>query len=205
MYSWIAKNINKGVWNHNNKSAVRTLYDYYNKDIYFTTKDESLAYNEKLGNFTSFYSYEDLDFMICFKDLTYQIKNNEFWKLHKGDEYTNIFGIPRDYSITLIANPNFILDKVFDSVEFRTNGTESFEFSSFNELKSNNPFNKLIVENEYQKSETTKSLKKKFRTWRWSIGRDNRDRIRNMWSKITLEGSRNDELRVYDIAVNYYY
>ena len=205
MYSWIVKNINKGVWNHNNKSAVRTLYDYYNKDIYFTTKDESLAYNEKLGNFTSFYSYEDLDFMLCFKDLTYQIKNNEFWKLHKGDEYTNIFGIPRDYSITLIANPNFILDKVFDSVEFRTNGTESFEFSSFNELKSNNPFNKLIVENEYQKSETTKLLKKKFRTWRWSIGRDNRDRIRNMWSKITLEGNRNDELRVYDIAVNYYY
>ena len=133
MYSWIVKNINKGVWNHNNKSAVRTLYDYYNKDIYFTTKDESLAYNEKLGNFTSFYSYEDLDFMLCFKDLTYQIKNNEFWKLHKGDEYTNIFGIPRDYSITLIANPNFTLDKVFDSVEFSTNGTESFEFSSFNE------------------------------------------------------------------------
>lgn len=205
MYSWITKNINKGIWSNKNKYAIRTLYDYYNKDIYFTTKDESLAYNEKLGNFTSFYSYNDLDFILCFKDSTYQIRNNEFWKLHGNNEYNRFFDTPQNYSITLIANPNFTLDKVFDSVEFNTNGTEEFKPMNFNELTSNNPFNKLIVENEYQKSETTNSLKKKFRIWRWNIGRDNRDRIRNMWSKITLEGNKNSELRLYNIMVNYYY
>ena len=97
---------------------------------------------------------------------------------------------------------------MFDTIEFRTNGIEYFT----NWKADSYPFNSLVTTNEYQTAiSTTSSLKKKFRTWRWQIGRSNtfsnkfkRDRIRNPWAKITMSGNSENEVRLYDIVVTYY-
>lgn len=202
MYSWINKNISKSPWNLNNNS-IRVLYDRNTSDIYFTNNKEALAFNEQLGAFSSFYSYPNVDWLFTLNNHSYQICENKIWKLQGGDNYSTFFGAKKDYSLSIIANPEFQSDKIFDTLEFRTNGVESF-----NNWKADSyPFNSLVTTNEYQSAmSTTSSLKKKFRIWRWQIGRNNnnRDRIRNPWAKITMSGNNNTEVRLYDMAVTYY-
>lgn len=207
MYSWINSNVSLASWNPKDYGAIRTFYDRNNSDIYFTTSIDSLAFNERLGAFSSFYDYGKVDWMFNIEGNTYQIKGNKVWKLHGGEDYSTFFGKKKEYSLAIIANSEFQLDKMFDTVEFRTNGIEHFT----NWEADSYPFNSLVTTNEYQTAvSTTSSLKKKFRTWRWQIGRNNifgkfkRDRIRNPWAKITMSGNSDNEVRLYDMVVTYY-
>lgn len=207
MYSWINSNVSLASWNLEDYGAIRTFYDRNNSDIYFTTSTDSLAFSERLGAFSSFYDYGKVEWMFNVEGNTYQIKDSTIWKLHGGEDYGIFFGENKGYSLAVIANPEFQLDKIFDTVEFRTNGTEHFT----NWEADNYPFNFLVTTNEYQTAtSTTSSLKKKFRTWRWQVGRNNpfgkfkRDRIRNPWAKIAMSGNSNKEMRLYDIVVTYY-
>lgn len=209
MYSWINKNISKSPWNLNNNS-IRVLYDRNTSDIYFTNNKEALAFNEQLGAFSSFYSYPNVDWLFTLNNDSYQICKSKVWKLQGGNLYSVFFNANEDYSLSVIANPEFQSDKIFDTVEFRTNGIEHF----INWKTENYPFDSLITTNEYQSAvSTTSSLRKKFRIWRWQIGRNNlnnlfgefkRDRIRNPWAKITMVGNSDTEVRLYDLAVTYY-
>lgn len=197
-------------WKPSYFNSIKSIYDPATKDIYFTTSSEALAFNEVLGKFTSFYSYERVPYLFTIKGSTYQIQSNidmqstSIWKMHSNTKFNNFFGNNKDYSVSIIANPEFSADKIFDTIEFRTNDTSTIKYGK----ASYYPFNTLKVENEYQSSKaSTKTLKKKFRTWRWQVGRDDkkgRDRIRNPWAKFTLEGDSNDELKVYDMNVIYY-
>lgn len=207
MYSWINNNVSLTSWNPEDYGAIRTFYDKNNSDIYFTTSTDSLAFSERLGAFSSFYDYGKVGWMFNVGGNTYQIKDSKVWKLQGGEDYGIFFGENKGYSLAVIANPEFQLDKIFDTVEFRTNGIEHF----INWEADSYPFNSLVTTNEYQTAiSTTSSLKKKFRTWRWQVGRNNlfgkfkRDRIRNPWAKIAMSGNSNKEMRLYDIVVTYY-
>lgn len=207
MYSWINNNVSLTSWNLEDYGAIRTFYDRNNSDIYFTTSTDSLAFSERLGAFSSFYDYGKVEWMFNVEGNTYQIKGNKIWKLQGGKDYGIFFGENKGYSLAVIANPEFQLDKIFDTLEFRTNGVESFN----NWEADSYPFNSLVTTNEYQTAiSTTSSLKKKFRTWRWQVGRNNlfgkfkRDRIRNPWAKIEMSGNSNKEVRLYDMVVTYY-
>lgn len=202
MYSWINKNISKSPWNLNNKS-LRVLYDRNTSDIYFTNNEEALAFNEQLGAFSSFYSYPSVSWLFTLNNHSYQVYNNGVWELQGGDSYSKFFNESKDYSLSIIANPEFQSDKMFDTLEFRTDGAEPFNKGR----TENYPFNSLVTTDEYQSAvSTTSSLKKKFRIWRWQIGRNtnSRDRIRNPWAKITMTGNSSTEIRLYDLIVNYY-
>ena len=208
MYSWIKNNTSTVKWSPYNSDTIRTLYDRGNGDVYFTTTAEALSFNERLGAFSSFYDYSGVSWLLNMGDTTYQVKNNQFWKLHESDTYCTFFGNHSDYGVSVIANQDFQQDKTFDTIEFRTDGVETFT----NNKSDNNkyPFYGVWVENEYQESVTdTRTLKKKFRTWRWQFDRNSkngftRDRIRNPWAKITLKGDSTEEVRLYDMVIPYY-
>lgn len=211
MYSWLNTHISSTSWNPTNNNTIRVLYDKLTKDIYFTSNTEALAFNEKLGNFSSIYNYGNVSFLFTLENNSYQVynsyTNNTLYELQAGDEYCNFFNNKYNYHVTLIANQEFQQDKVFDTVEFRTDGTEYIN----NGVANDYPFIKLTAQNEYQSSiSNTTNLKKKFRTWRWRIGRHGilnntrKDRIRNNWVQITLEGNRTDSIKLYDTVITYY-
>lgn len=206
MSSWIKefKDIDDYSWKPGNFNSIRSLYDSNTKDIYFTTKDTALAFNEIIGKFTSFYSYDNVSNLFNIKGKTYQIRDKEIWELQGGEDYNKFFSkTPSDYSIEIIANSEFSTDKIFDSIEFRTNDIATINYGKAKENEY--PFKELVAKNEYQLAiSTIDKLKKKFRTWRWQVGRDGRDRIRNPWAKFTLKGNNTNELKLYDINVAYY-
>ena len=103
---------------------------------------------------------------------------------------------------------------ISDTMEYTTTS----DVAKINNWKADYyPFDTLNVSNEYQEGNNIASgttIKKKFRTWRWQIPRNNkknedgiitnRDRIRNMWAKIRLSKNYNSPLSIYDINVAYY-
>ena len=205
------------LWNYNNAKdfvdSIKLEYDSTTSDLYIINKDTALAYNELLGEFTSFYDYGSVLYWINLEDKSLQIYNDGMYEAYKGDYGT--FKGKRNSSavIEFIANGDFDSDKVFETVEFTTN-----DISKINSWKADYyPFDTLEVSNEYQRGKNEASstnVKKKFRTWRWQIPRNskknedgiitNRDRIRNMWAKIRLSKNYSSPLSIYDINVAYY-
>lgn len=205
------------LWNYNNAEnfvdSIKLEYDSTTSDLYIINKDTALAYNELLGEFTSFYDYGSVLYWINLEDKSLQIYNDRMYEAYKGDYGT--FKGKRNSSavIEFIANGDFDSDKVFETIELTTS-----DIAKINNWKADcYPFDTLEVSNEYQRGKNEASstnVKKKFRTWRWQIPRNNkknedgiitnRDRIRNMWAKIRLSKNYNSPLSIYDINVAYY-
>lgn len=204
------------LWNYENRSnfidSIKLEYDSTTYDLYIVSKNIALAYNELLGEFTSFYNYGSTLYWINLNNKSLQINKDDIYEAYKG-EYGIFYGSPTNATIEFIANSEFDLDKIFETVELTTSDT-----ARINNRESNYyPFDTLEISNEYQRGKNEASstnVKKKFRTWRWQIPRNskknedgiitNRDRIRNMWAKIKLSKNYNSPLSIYDINVAYY-
>lgn len=183
-------------------------YDPLLKDVYSVTSLEAVNFNENLESFMSFYDYGNVSHLMYVGSSVYQYSraDNSIWKIHSSDQYNTYFGIPMSWNIELIANPEFTSEKVFDTIEFRADDITSFNKVN-GTMESISPFSSLKASNEYQKSETgINTLKKKFRIWRWSLGRSGRDRIENPWVKISITGNKDytSKFSMYDTVVTYY-
>lgn len=204
------------LWNYENSSdfidSIKLEYDSTTYDLYIVSRDTALAYNELLGEFTSFYNYGSTLYWINLNNKSLQINKDGIYEAYKG-EYGICYNRYTSANIEFIVNSEFDLDKIFETVELTTSDT-----AKINNWKADYyPFDTLEVSNEYQRGKNKASytnVKKKFRTWRWQIPRNskknedgivtNRDRIRNMWAKIRLSKKYNSPLSIYDINVAYY-
>lgn len=184
-----------------NKKTFVAYHDALYDDIYFTNKYHSIVFNEKLKAFTSFYSYERTPYMFNYMNklyaLYYQEYNNDettsLWSQHTGNYYSIYGGHSIKFWITLLSNPDYMYDKIYNFIEFQedcfiNNGTDYSDYSP-----NTTAYEFLDCENEYQHTQTGgSSMKQRFNLWRMNIGRDtsnNRDRMRGAWCKITLSGT----------------
>ena len=215
-HSWINSKLdNINIWNPVDFKGFVTYRDKINGDIFFISKDECLAFSESLGQFTSFYSYENTPYFINLKDRGIAINttfNNPMYNiwLHNEGDYNMYFNKYQPFYTTIIANPDMPRDKIFNNIEFRAD--------SWNDnTLLNTTFDTLTTWNEYQKGITTLTnvlgkpspLKKKFRIWRTNIPRDisnNMDRMRNPWLyiKLSMENENINKTLLHDMIVYYY-
>ena len=185
-------------WNPQTLYSIKTSYDPINKEVLFSTKDETLSYSEQLQTFMSFYDF-NIDYFTTLQgnSLILTNNNNNIYEYQKG--YHNFyFGKIAPYSIEFISNPDPLNDKVFNTLEFRSDSWYDYGESNTGQLADFETFDKLYVKNEYQNIKTNlvynkyglSNLKKRFRIWKTQIPRDQKypkDRIRNTWTKIKLE------------------
>lgn len=213
-HSWInSRSNNTDVWGPYGFNNFVTYYDKVNSDVFFISKDECLAFSEPLGQFTSFYSYEGSPYFSNIKDKGIFIHPCDgvykLWMHNEGD-YNMFFDKYCPFYTTIIANPDEPVDKIFDTIEFRSDSWDS-------DSLLNSTFDTLTVWNEYQRGTTSlvntigrpSSLKKKFRVWRALVPRDEankRDRIRNTWAyiKLSMENKNTNKTILHDIIVNYF-
>lgn len=220
-HSWINK-VSKGIniWNPIDFNGFVTYHDKVNGDVFFINKNECLGYSEVLGQFTSFYSYENTPYFTNLQDrgIAFNVANNvekygtmyRAWVHNEGD-YNMFFGEYKPFYTTVIANPDMQFDKIFNNLEFRADS-----WDKDNNLL-NTTFDTLDVWNEYQQGrldlvnvpDRPSSLKKKFRIWRTNIPRDvsnNRDRMRNPWLYIKLSMNKEniDKTILHDMVVHYF-
>lgn len=210
-HSWINKSSKSiSIWNPVDFNSFISYYDKTNGDVFFISKDECLAFSEPLGQFSSFYSYENTPYFVNIKDMGLWIRDGRLW-LHNEGDYNMFFGNYQPFYTTVIANPDMNRDKVFNNIEFRSDSWDE------RGCLVNTTFDTLEVWNEYQYGTALlddapgrpSNLKRKFRIWRANIPRDMnnmRDRIRNPWVYIKL--SRNcentDKTILHDLVVHYF-
>ena len=215
-HSWInseSKSLN--IWNPVDFNNFVTYYDKTNGDVLFINKSNCLAFSEPLGQFSSFYSYENTPFFVNLEDRGLFInKDSEgLYKpwLHNEGEYNMFFGEYQPFYTTVIANPNATTDKIFNNLEFRTDS-----WNSKGELL-NTTFDTLTTWNEYQEGVASltnvlgrpSDLKRKFRVWRANIPRaraNGRDRMRNPWLyiKLSMDKENNNKTILHDMVVHYF-
>ena len=214
-HSWMEKVSNDNEpWNPGKFNNFITYYDDVNKDVFFITKDECLAFSEILGQFSSFYSYENTPFFANINGTRVWIKDSKIWK-HNAGEYNKFFDVEKPYYTTVIVNPNPLTDKIFSTIEFRAD-------SYSGDTLVNRTFNTLEVWNEYQRGKETltnikdvpSNLKRKFRIWRANVPRSSengRDRMRNPWLYIKLakehidkDNINTDKTILHDMTVSYF-
>lgn len=169
-------------------------YDKLNQEVLLIDSKEALAYSEKFNRFTSFYDYEGATFFDYMQDVGIWLKSNklgntEVWQ-HQAGEYCNFFGENKPFSMTLIANQESQMDKIFTNLEFRACVEDEGAYDeSTDKFVPSLPFDTLEAWDEYQhgilslsnKNKANKLthgllsgiLSRKFRVWRCDIPRDN--------------------------------
>ena len=196
--------------------SFKSFYDKNEKDIYFTTEKYCLGYSEKLGQFTSFYDYTDVETMFNIGTGFYSIKadnvGDQSIYQHSVGNYNEFYGEIKPYHLTIISNEDPQVDKVFTNLDYRADF-----FDSNNNYLENESFDTLEVWNEYQRGKETlkyskfrpSNLKKKFRMWGANIPRDKKnklDRMRNPWLyiKLSKETPGTSKMELHDIVVKYF-
>jgi hypothetical protein len=218
----------RDIWNPMDFDNFITHYDRMNQDLLFTGNNCCLAYSEKLGTFTSFYSYEGTPYLINLDNTGIWVRNgNGICTLHKHNagRYCEFFGKAMPYWMTLIGNPEPEKDKVFTNIELRASMDDDGIL----------PFDSIEVWNEYQHGiaslsnsnghramlhhalDNTSSLKRRFRIWRCDVPRDNAplesdslrgvsrisrhplDRMRNPWVYMRMQKDSNESFNKTEI------
>lgn len=216
-HSWInEKSKDVSIWNPVDFEGFTTYYDKVNSDVFFISKEECLGYSEPLGQFTSFYSYENTPYFTNLEDrgISFNVGGNDTlyrpW-LHNEGDYNMFFGVYQPFYTTVIANPDMQADKVFNNLEFRADSWDK------NGNLLNTTFDTLTTWNEYQEGvvdltnipNRPSTLKKKFRIWRANIPRakaNGRDRMRNPWLyvKLSMEKENTNKTILHDMMVHYF-
>ena len=213
--SWIRKTSKIGLWNPRDFAGFITYYDKTNEDVLFINDTDCLAYSETLGQFSSFYNYENTPYLMNLNDKALTIHKDSGGKykvwLQNGGDYNMFYGEYKPFYTTVIVNPDITKDKIFNNIEFRA---DSWDMEG---TITEDTFDTLKVWNEYQEgiADLTRelgrpsTLKKKFRIWRANIPRDksnNRDRIRNPWAylKLSKEKENTNKTILHDMVVSYF-
>lgn len=216
MSSWFKNYNHLDKWDPAGFGNITSYYDPLTLDLMLITKDTALAFNEFTGSYSSFYTYGNTPYMVNIDNKRYAIHDNRIWELRAGD-FNYFFGEYKPFSTTVIANQDMPKDKIFNTLEFRSN---SWDESG---MVTDNTFDKLRVWNEYQCGESElsttgilPSLRRKFRIWRANIPRWNvawngkspnfRDRMRNPWLfiKLSKEKENAEKTVLNDMTVHYF-
>lgn len=211
---WTKENQSIKVWDPYYFGNFRTYYDTIRGDVYFVNKETCLCFSEALGEFVSFYSYEDIPLMANVLNRLVTFKDTKLWVQNEG-QYNMFYGVHQPYYVQHRITPSPYSDKIFNTVEYRAD-----MFNANDEL-TNHTFDALEVDNEYQHGISllhfdkakVSNLKRKFRIWRANIPRDTKDdsrgmnRIRNPWINLKLTKDTPDDterMEFHDLIVRYF-
>ena len=205
------------MWFKKNLTGEETcFYDKLTNDVYITTDNDCLVYNEALDAFTSFMEYNHIHSLFNFEGKSILLDKNNYDgtidpKLMFAGDYT------KDYYIQYKINPEPLTDKTFTNIEFIADKLNNEDIDSIPSKKNLlYPFTEFEVWNEYQhgitnltKGRTYPNFERKFRIWRADIPRDKsngRDRIRNPWIYLKLNNTDNNnaEMVFHSFLVKYY-
>lgn len=225
--SWAKNNLNimNDVWeagsynepiqmsnSNKNKLGFVSYYDPYYSDIYFINKEQCLAFNPSLSSFTSFYSYNNVPYIVNSLDKTYSFVTSTSGKTNMYCQYYTynhmFYNNKKGYYIDLLVNPYPLYDKVYNFISYDNECYD--ENGTF--LQANG-YNKLTVKNYRQTGVldfNRMNTRIKFRTWRTEFPRETgsrMNRIRGTWCRVKFEhtdsGLIDGTNNLYNIAINY--
>ena len=123
----------KGVQSYLNKNKDLfkkdpiAVYDKKYNEVLFTLGDKTLAFNEQLGVFTSFYNYNP-DYYAEFSDKLYLFKSLKLFKYNGGEQADLDSDKAKVSEIEFVVNKDYPQTKTFDNVEYGGDFTADTNF-----------------------------------------------------------------------------
>ena len=123
----------KGVQSYLNKNKDLfkkdpiAVYDKKYNEVLFTLGDKTLAFNEQLGVFTSFYNYNP-DYYAEFSDKLYLFKSLKLFKYNGGEQADLDSDKAKVSEIEFVVNKDYPQTKTFDNVEYSGDFTTDTNF-----------------------------------------------------------------------------
>lgn len=123
----------KGVQSYLNKNKDLfkkdpiAVYDKKYNEVLFTLEDKTLAFNEQLGVFTSFYNYNP-DYYAEFSDKLYLFKSLKLFKYNGGEQADLDSDKAKVSEIEFVVNKDYPQTKTFDNVEYGGDFTTDTNF-----------------------------------------------------------------------------
>lgn len=189
-------------------TGVSVGYNPVNADVYFSflqsTDSFTLGFNEKVGQFISYYDYVPAWYInkgsvLVSSDPT----NNSLWEHFKGTP-NHFYGTHYKSTLTLQIAP--------DGNEIILNGASyKLELTDSNDIEvANTGLTSVRVYNDYQDSGDVelvmrKNVFKKFRNWKVNFPRQagSRDRVRSSWgfAEFSFDNTNGNKLILHDISI----
>lgn len=167
------------------------VYDKKYNESLLTLDNKTLAFNEQVGVFTSFYTIKP-DWYFEFSDRMYTFKDNNLFKYNSGDT-KQLYNVDQKWSkLQFVVNADYIQTKTFDNVDY------SGDFTWGNNLTN------IVFNTKRQESFVTTKDKIDYRedTYKFAIPRSNRELndIQNLVNK-----SYRDRMKGKYLVSTYYY
>lgn len=101
------------------RNDVLGLFDKKYNEVWFKFDDKSLIFNEQLGRFTSFYTFNP-EWSLQFSDKIITLKDNMYYLINDLDT-SNLDVVSKNAIIELVVNKDPLYTKTFDNVRFSGN------------------------------------------------------------------------------------
>lgn len=199
-------------------NGISLGYNPSSADVYFTFKQNilssakqavgnfTLAFNEKIGEFTSYYSYTPAWYLNKGNTLMSSgLSQKSIWE-HGVGVPNNFYGVSHPSTLTLHLAPagNEI---ILNSASYKMEATDSYG----KDLPAIT-LTDVEVSNDYQTSGKVKlglrkNLFKKFRNWKITLPRERnkRERLRSAWGfvKFTFDNEAGNNMVLHNISIFY--
>ena len=183
LYSFLNKNVSdelldKPVWEINGStSGITTAYDHRSHNVYFTIHNNgsdtpfTIAYNELMKSFVSFYSFTPTMLMNDSKNV-FSFDPDKVLYVHNRGDYGNYYGQVYESSLKFMVNQNPRVIKTFDNISMETTSIDPNEIN-----QRRDTWNKLRVTTSHQNTDFIdlvydQNIKRVERDWRLAIPRN---------------------------------
>jgi len=183
MDSWFRNSFTEG-------DGIVSVYDNKYNEAIFTivkTSPETIAYNEVLDSFSTFYSYPVQHYITLYNDRFLSVKTMETnaW-LHDSLSVgrSNLYNVLENATIKFMVNDKYIYNKVFDNISYISTTVNSTGINIFDKT-----FTEFRAYNDYQNTDwitltPDTNIVRKERVWKMTIPRDVVDKDVNTNSDI---------------------
>lgn len=91
-----------------------SFYDKKYNEVWFNINNKPIIFNEQIGRFTSFYTF-DPNWALSFSDKLITIKDNQYYIIN-SDNTSNLIELDKTSKIELVVNKDVMYTKVFDNI-----------------------------------------------------------------------------------------
>lgn len=195
-----------GVFDYRYNQVIYTFKDAQKINGVWTAKNFTVAYNDLLGAFESFYSFDPYIY-ISDRNNVFSVKDSNL-HLHNYGNYGEFYGVTYPSSIKFITNPNPNLTKIFDNIAIQS------EVYDANGVNIGETVDKIRCTTDYQDSGTINlvspaTIRRRERTWTLDVPRDtataaytnvSKPRLRDKYlvTELTFTNNNNKKLVLHD-------
>ena len=160
-------------------NGIRCVYDYKYNQVIYTFSDKgttqnnfTIALDEKINGFTSFYNYTPLIYITDNINIfsTNPGKLDDIY-IHDKGNFSKFYGTLYNSTVKLVSNPDQLNNKIFDNILWDSQSLSS----SINQ--NDNTWTQTRIYNDYQNTDyqtlaLNTNIKRKERTWQLFVPRN---------------------------------